>query len=186
MIKVGLYFGSFNPLHVGHMAVAEYAMSEAKLDQLWFVPSPQNPLKEVSDFLTYDERCQMIRDAIKGKDNFCLTTIEEDLPSPNYTVQTLHALSLLYSQCEFYLIIGADNWASFDAWYGYRRILLRWKLIIYPRSGFTVSEDTLPQGSIYLAGAPEIDVSSSEIREAIKSQKDLRHKLPNPANWENL
>ncbi len=180
---VGLFFGSFNPIHVGHMAVANYIVEETELSELWLLPSPMNPLKNSTELLPYNVRCQLISEAIAGDKRIKLNTIERTLPSPHYTILALQALSVLHPDHLFHLIIGADNWSQFDRWYAYSRILLTWPLIIYPRRGHEINEADLPPGSIYLKQAPQIEISSTAIRASYLSNKDYRHWLPNPESW---
>ena len=148
----GLFFGSFNPMHIGHLALANYLTEYTPIRQLWFVPSPLNPLKNT----------------------------QELLPSPHYTIRTLRALSMLYPHHRFALLIGADNWQSFDRWKDHHRLMAKYELIIYPRFGYEVDDTTLPTGCRYIHDAPRIEISSTQIRTSILEGKDLRYWLPLP------
>lgn len=183
---IGLFFGSFNPIHIGHMAIANYVLEEAGLEEVWLLPSPMNPLKTSDELLPYDLRCRMIVETIDGDARFRLNTIEQKLPSPHYTILALQALSVLHQDCQFFLVIGADNWLNFDHWYAHSRILLGWPLIVYPRPSVEVEPSSLSNGSIYLAHAPLLEISSSIIRSAFLLGKDYRYWLPQPQNWSLL
>lgn len=184
--KIGLYFGSFNPIHIGHMAIANYVANECGLEEVWLLPSPLNPLKSNCQLLPYELRCEMIRSAIGDDKRFRINTIEQSLPSPHFTVHTLQALTVLYPDCKFSLVLGGDNWSSFRKWHAYSRIMLSWDLIVYPRPHEELDKSTLPYSATYLDGAPLFEISASDIRTAFLDGKDLRHWLPNPAYWERL
>lgn len=176
----GLFFGSFNPMHIGHLALANYLTEYTPIRQLWFVPSPLNPLKNIQELLPYDLRCELIEQAIRKDIRFQVLRIEELLPSPHYTIRTLRALSMLYPHHRFALLIGADNWQSFDQWKDHHRLMAKYELIIYPRFGYEVDDTTLPTGCRYIHDAPRIEISSTQIRTSILEGKDLRYWLPLP------
>lgn len=184
--NIGLYLGSFNPIHIGHMAIANYVANECGLDEVWLLPSPLNPLKTQKDLLPYDLRCEMIAKAIGDDPRFKLNLLEQRLPSPHFTVHTLQALTVLYPECKFFLIVGGDNWTSFKQWHAYSRIMLSWDLIVYPRPKDIIDKSALPHSAIYLEDAPLFDISASTIREAYLKGKDLRHWLPNPEYWNKI
>jgi nicotinate-nucleotide adenylyltransferase len=181
-MHIGLFFGSFNPIHIGHMALANYMVEFTDMDQVWFVISPHNPLKQKSSLLNQDQRLYMVNVAIEDCPNFRSSNIEFSLPQPSYTVNTLAHLKEKYPQHTFSLIIGQDNLATFDKWKNHEQILEKHKLFVYPRKDAGASKfDAHP--NVVLTGAPIIDISSTFIREAIKSKKDIRHFLP-PKAWE--
>ena len=160
----GLFFGSFNPMHIGHLALANYLTEYTPIRQLWFVPSPLNPLKNTQELLPYDLRCELIEQAIRKDIRFQVLRIEELLPSPHYTIRTLRALSM----------------QSFDRWKDHHRLMAKYELIIYPRFGYEVDDTTLPTGCRYIHDAPRIEISSTQIRTSILEGKDLRYWLPLP------
>lgn len=183
-MHIGLFFGSFNPIHVGHMALANYMVEFTDMEQVWFVISPHNPLKEKASLLNQNQRLYMVNVAIEDDARFKSSTIEFDLPQPSYTINTLVHLKEKYPQHTFSLIIGQDNLESFHKWKNYEEILKKYKLYVYPRPGAKSSE--LEQHpNVVLTQAPFIDISSTFIRDAIKKKKDVRHYLPEKA-WQYI
>ncbi len=183
-MHVGLFFGSFNPIHVGHMALANYMVEFTDMEQVWFVISPHNPLKEKASLLNQNQRLYMVNVAIEDDARFKSSTIEFDLPQPSYTINTLVHLKEKYPQHTFSLIIGQDNLENFHKWKNYEEILKKYKLYVYPRPGAKSSE--LEQHpNVVLTQAPFIDISSTFIRDAIKKKKDVRHYLPEKA-WQYI
>ena len=173
----GLYFGSFNPVHLGHMAIANYLVEFTEIDQLWFVISPQNPLKKkqtlLHDFYRYD-----LLEIALGKDNrFRISDIEFRLPKPSYTIDTLTYLKEQNPNKEFVLIMGSDNLQSFHKWKNYEYIATNYTRYIYPRPE-SENIDYNKHKNIRLVDAPLIEISSSFIRNAIAQGKDIRHFLP--------
>lgn len=175
--KVGIFGGSFNPIHIGHLALANYLCEFGGLDAVWFLVSPQNPLKQHDDLLDDASRLELTRLAIQGYDKFCVSDFEFGLSRPSYTVHTLRALKEAYPENEFYLIIGSDNWKVFNLWHDPQQIIAENKLIVYPRPGFTVEAKELPP-QVRLVKAPLLDVSSTFIREGLRQGKDIRFFLP--------
>lgn len=187
--RVCLYFGSFNPLHRGHTALAAYALEQLEFDRVWLVLSPLNPLKEARDQLPWSTRRALLLEAISGYRGLELCPIEVDLPEPHYTVRTIRALELLHPQLEFALLIGADNLLILPRWYAYERLLSTIPLYVYPRPDYPLGE--LPEWTnlgrvTYCADAPQCTISSTEIRLAIRSGLDVRHLLACPSSWERL
>lgn len=172
---VGIYSGSFNPVHIGHVALCDYLVQEGFVDEVWLIRSPLNPLKvETAQKLAPDaDRAEMLRIAIEGHAGLKVSTIEDDLPRPNYSIITFHALEEQYPEHEFHLIIGADNWLLFDRWRAYDEFLSRYHLIVYPRPGYSLTaSDRLRFGAdaierVRFVDAPQYDISSTEIRQAI-------------------
>ena len=175
--KIGIYSGSFNPIHIGHLALANWLCEYTELAEIWFVVSPQNPFKMQQELLPDEFRLQMVYDAIGDYPRFRVSDVELRLPRPSYTIDTLTALSRLHPDCEFHLIIGSDNWAHFGSWKMAGEILARYNLIIYPRPGYPMPE-VAPTTSIRLVEAPVLEISSSYIRTAIAEGRDLRFFLP--------
>lgn len=174
---IGLFFGSFNPVHIGHMAIAEYIYEFSDIDQLWFVVSPQNPLKRRKNLLADHHRLEMVYLAIDDDPRFRVSDIEFHMPKPSYTVDTLAYFSGKYPDYEFVMILGADNLVSFDKWKNCELLAEKYKRLVYPRHG--VSEEEMKKHkNIEVIPAPKIEVSSSFIREAIKDGKRVRYFLP--------
>lgn len=181
-MHIGLFFGSFNPIHIGHMAIANYMVEFTDMEQLWFVVSPQNPLKEKKTLLGQNQRLYMVNVAVEDYPKFKSCTIEFDLPQPSYTVNTLAHLKEKYPQHTFSLIIGQDNLVTFDKWKNYEEILKQFKLYVYPRPNCGESKfDRHP--NVIFTKAPMMDISSTFIRDAIKNKKDVSLFLPAKA-WE--
>ncbi|MDP1745702.1 MAG: nicotinate (nicotinamide) nucleotide adenylyltransferase [Bacteroidota bacterium] len=173
-MKVGLFFGSFNPIHAGHLVLANYMLEYTDLERIWFVVSPHNPLKKKSTLLDEKQRLQMVDLAIGDNIKLKASNIEFNLPQPSYTIVTLTYLKEKYPQHEFVLIMGADNLESFHKWKNYEEILKHHQLYIYPRpesDGGSLKDH--PQ--IKLVNAPLMEISSTAIRQAIKEKKDMRY-----------
>lgn len=174
-MRIGIYSGSFNPVHLGHIALCDYLVAQGVVDEVWLIRSPLNPLKaNAAQILAPDaDREAMLRLSIDGHERLQVCTIEDDLPRPNYSIQTFHALEERWPEHEFHLIVGADNWLVFDRWRAYTELLNRYHLIVYPRPGYELSqEEQLRLGeealrNVRFVEAPQYDVSSTEIREAI-------------------
>jgi nicotinate-nucleotide adenylyltransferase len=175
-MKVGLFFGSFNPVHIGHLIIADYIVEFTDLNQLWFVISPQNPLKKKSALLEDHKRRTLLEIAIEGDDRFRICDIEFKLPVPSYTIDTLVNLKERYPGNEFILIMGYDTLLTFHKWKNHAVIEENYKRYVYPRSGYEgeISENL----NIRLINAPRIDISSTFIRRAIAAKHDIRHFLP--------
>ncbi len=179
-MKVGLFFGSFNPIHTGHMIIANLAYEFAQLDEVWFVVSPQNPFKKSKTLLHEFDRIDLVRAAIKDDFHFRASDIEFTLPKPSYTIDTLTVLAEKHPSHEFSLIIGADNLASFSKWKNYDKILEYFGLIVYPRPNSKVSElENHP--AVRLIEAPEIDISATLIRKMVKAGKSIKYLVPDGA-----
>ena len=183
-MKVGLFFGSFNPVHAGHLVLANYMLEYTDLERIWFVVSPHNPLKKKSTLLDEKQRLQMVDLAIGDNIKLKASNIEFNLPQPSYTIVTLTYLKEKYPQHEFVLIMGADNLESFHKWKNYEEILKHHQLYIYPRpesDGGKLKDH--PQ--IKLINAPLMEISSTAIRQAIKEKKDMRYFMPE-AVWQYI
>ncbi|MBN1145038.1 MAG: nicotinate-nucleotide adenylyltransferase [Bacteroidales bacterium] len=175
-MKTGLYFGSFNPVHIGHLAIANYMIEFTDLDQLWFVISPLNPLKKQASLLEDHKRRSMLEIAVENDDRFRVCDIEFRMPKPSYTIDTLTWLKELHPATEFVLIMGSDGLPTFQKWKNYKIIEAQYKRYIYPRPGYPVEPDKHP--NILIADAPQMEISSTFIREALRSKHDIRHFLP--------
>ncbi|MBP7507113.1 MAG: nicotinate-nucleotide adenylyltransferase [Prolixibacteraceae bacterium] len=175
-MKVGLFFGSFNPIHIGHTAIANYIIEFSDLDKIWFVVSPQNPLKNKASLLSDYQRLEMVNLAIKDDLRFKACDIELKLPKPSYTINTLTYLKEKYPSYEFVLIIGSDNYINLHKWKNYEILTSEYSFIVYPRPGFGCESHNL-NGKFTIINAPQIEISSSFIRSAIASKKDIRYFL---------
>jgi len=188
-MKIGLFFGSFNPIHIGHLAIANYMVAFTDMQQLWFVISPQNPLKEKKSLLPAIHRLQLVRESIADDTRFKASNIEFSLPQPSYTINTLTYLKEKHPQQEFALIIGADNLKTFHKWKNYEEILNQYQLYVYPRSSVmeegTKDAEKLEMWSnhpkVKWINAPLMEISSTFIRDSIRNKKDIRHFLPDAA-----
>jgi len=178
--KIGLFFGSFNPIHIGHLVIAEYMAEFTGLDKVWFVISPQNPLKQEKSLLPEKQRLQMVRLAIEFDNRFKASTVEFDLPRPSYTINTLTYLKEKYPKQEFALIMGADNLTTLHKWKNYERLLEDYEIYVYPRKESFTIPAYANRPNIHITGAPVMEISSTFIRKAIKEKKDVRHMMPVP------
>jgi nicotinate-nucleotide adenylyltransferase len=173
MIKTGLFFGSFNPIHIGHLAIANYMVELAGLDQVWFVISPQNPLKKKNTLLADYHRLELINLAIGEHPKYKVSDIELKLPKPSYTIDTLTYIKEKHPANEFVLIMGSDGLATFNKWKNYKEIIKNYTRYIYPRPG--MDPDEIKQAeNVVVVEAPLIEISSTFIRQAIKEKKDIR------------
>jgi len=184
MIKTGLYFGSFNPIHVGHMAIANYMVEYTDIDQLWFVVSPQNPLKKKKTLLDDYQRLELVNRAIGDDLRFRASKVEFNLPKPSYTIDTLTYLSEKYPTHQFFILMGTDNLENIHKWKNADILLANYDLIVYPRPGFN-PESVQKYPRVQLANAPLMEISSTFIRDSIKAGKDIRHFLPT-RSWDYL
>ena len=181
MKKVGLYFGTFNPIHIGHLIIANYMAEFSYLDEVWFVVTPKSPFKVKKSLLDNHHRYQMVLEAIEDYDKLKVSTIEFNLPQPNYTVDTLVHLQEKYAEgYQFSLIMGEDNLKSFHKWKNYEVILDQYQVVVYPRisEGETTNE-LLHHSKIHQIDAPIVEISSTFVRKAISQGKDVRPMLPN-------
>jgi len=179
-MKTGLYFGSFNPIHIGHLAIANFMIEFSELEQLWFVVSPQNPLKEKKSLLKDYHRLEMVRLAVEDDDRFRASNIEFKLPTPSYTIDTLVYLEEKNPGREFQLVMGADGLRTFHKWKHANLIVEKYHRLIYPRPGVDMNAVSgLPNATV--VEAPMMEISSSFIRKAIREGKDIRHLVPSKA-----
>lgn len=192
-MKVGLYFGTFNPIHVGHLVIANYMAEYTDLDQVWMVVSPQNPLKKKSSLLADFHRLAIVKAAIEDNSKLKASDIEFKLAKPSYTVTTLTYLAEKYPDHEFSLIMGEDNLRTLHKWFNYEAILKNHQFYVYPRVLTEQEEDEVEQiGSrpdnlfrelpnVHICNeAPVMKVSASFVRNAIKEGKDVRYLLTEP------
>ena len=168
-MRIGIYGGSFNPIHKGHTQLAASIVAQGLVDELWLMVSPLNPLKsgEVSDIAEYEHRLKMAELATEGIEGVNVSDFERHLPLPSYTINTLGELQKAYPEHEFVLVIGADNWEQFPRWYHADEIIEKYHILIYRRPGCEIDETTLP-ASVQVVDTPLYDVSSTQIRESVK------------------
>lgn len=183
-MKVGLFFGSFNPIHVGHLIIANHMLEYTDLEKIWFIVSPHNPLKQKSSLLPEKQRLQMVSIAIGDNNKMKASNIEFNLPQPSYTINTLAHLKEKYPKNDFALIMGCDNLENFHKWKNYEEILKEHDLYVYPRPDCKGSE-FMKHKRVKLIQAPLMDLSSTAIRNAIKEKKDVRYFVA-PAVWEYM
>ena len=176
-MKVGLYFGSFNPVHIGHLAIANYIVEFTDIDQLWFVLSPQNPLKKKTSLLDDYNRYELLKKAIGEDNSYEICDIELRLPKPSYTIDTLTYLKERNPGFNFILIMGADVLATFNKWKNHEEIAKNYQRYIYPRRG-SENINLNEHKNIKVIDAPLIEISSSFIRSALKQGKSVRYFLP--------
>jgi len=182
-MRTAIFSGSFNPIHIGHLMLANYIVEYEEVDEFWFVPSPQNPLKEQSELPNDELRLEMLHLAVGEYARFRVCDIEFSLPKPSYSIHTLNTLKNKYPEREFILIIGADNWVIFDQWKDYQSILDNYKVWIYPRPGYDLTESKVPiPPSVKVLSSPIFDISSTAIRKAVSEGKDMKAFLPHPVH----
>ncbi len=175
--KTGLFFGSFNPVHNGHLILANYMAEFTDLDEVWFVVSPHNPLKEKKSLLADHHRLYLTRLAVEDEKKLHVTDIEFKMPRPSYTIDTLAWLSEKYPDKDFVLISGTDIFKSFHKWKNYKTILEYYSIYVYPRPGSDLGDyDSFE--NIKLFNAPLMEISSSFIRNGIKQKKNMRFWMP--------
>ena len=177
-MHIGLFFGSFNPIHVGHLIIAEAALNHTGIDRLWMIVSPQNPFKKKANLLSEYNRLRMAELGIGDNIHMQASNIEFHLPKPSYTIDTLTYLRDKYPDYEFSLIMGQDNLLHFHKWKNYEAILNYYKVYVYPRGNDapTTELDTHPNVSFFKA--PLLDISATYIRETIRDDKSIRYLVP--------
>ena len=175
-MKIGLFFGSFNPIHNGHLIIANYIAFSGFVDQVWFVLSPQNPLKPQSELLNEYHRQYMLQSAIDGENRLRCCTIEFNLPKPSYTIDTLTYLKDKYPQHQFTIIIGSDSFRNIKKWKNSELLLKEFSFIIYNRPGYEIEENL--NKNIIVLNAPLLDISSTGIREMIRDNKSIKFLVP--------
>jgi nicotinate-nucleotide adenylyltransferase len=190
MTRIGLYFGSFNPVHIGHIAIAGYMTEFAGLDQVWFVVSPQNPLKKKETLLADHHRLYMAQLAIGDNLRLKASDIEFKLPVPSYTIDTLTYLNEKYPKNDFCLVMGEDNLYTLHKWKNADELIRNYPIYVYPRpdsgkSSSTLLDKILSTADIHSVNAPMMDISGTFIREGIKEKKDMSYFLP-PAVWKYI
>lgn len=172
-MNIGLYFGSFNPIHTGHLIIASHVVNSTNLDEVWFVVSPQNPFKKSQGLLNEHHRLHLINTAIEGEHKLKASSVEFKLPKPSYTIDTLTYLSEKYPKHQFTIIMGSDGFRNIDKWKNAETLLKNYKILIYKRPGFEVNNSAA--ADIKILDAPLLEISSTHIRELIKKGKSIRY-----------
>lgn len=176
--RIGIFGGSFNPIHMGHICLTRQILIQASLDEIWFVVSPLNPFKQnVTNLLPDDARLELTREALKGEHKLVVSDYEFGLPRPSYMWNTLAHLSSDYPQYSFYLIIGADNWLAFDRWARHEFIQQHYHILVYPRKGYSVDAATLPP-HVRLVPTQLYPFSSTDIRAMVRQGKSIKGLVP--------
>lgn len=183
MKKIGLYFGTFNPIHIGHLILANHFAETTDLDEVWLVVTPQNPMKRKDSILDNHHRLELVYKATYDYPKLRPSDIEFGLPMPNYTINSLTHIEEKHPDKQFVLLMGEDNLVSFPKWKNYELILDRYELYVYPRkTDRTIPKPFQNNPKINLIDAPQIELSSSAIRKAIKANQNIRPLLP-PESW---
>ncbi len=182
-MKIGLFFGSFNPMHIGHKVIASYMVEFTDLEKVCFVVSPQNPLKQKQTLLDQHHRLMIIRMEVEDNPKLQVSDIEFKMTLPSYTIDTLVRLKEEHSENEYALIMGADNLQNFHKWKNYKQILADYSVYVYPRQGIEISGN---HENIHIVkGVPQMEISASFIRDSIKQKKDVSYLMPEKA-WQYI
>lgn len=179
-MKIGLLFGSFNPIHIGHLCVAEMALESGHIDMVWFIVSPESPYKTGTGTLApAKERLEMVRKAAEYNSNFSVSDIEFHLEKPSYTYKTLEALKKLNPGCEFHFICGTDVYTDIPTWHGGKEVIDACQFLVYPRnSTINYTPEIMADKTKFLNGVPSLEISATFLREQIKNGKTTMHLLP--------
>ncbi len=175
-MNIGLYFGSFNPIHTGHLILASYVYEETPLDKIWFVLSPQNPFKDEKNLLNEYDRLHLTNLAIEDDSRFRASDIEFNLPKPSFTVHTLTYLEEKFPYEKFSIIMGSDSYKNLTHWKNYEHLIENYPIVVYKRPGFDVEE--IPNSQTLVLDAPLLDISATRIRTMIKENKSIRYMVP--------
>lgn len=179
MKNIGLYFGTFNPIHIGHLIIANHMAEYSNLDEVWLVVTPHNPMKKKSSLLADHHRFQMVEMALENYSKLKASKIEFNLPQPNYTINTLIHLEEKYPKQKFSLIMGKDNLQSFKKWKNYEVILERYDIYVYPRIYNNQKDaELINHKQVHLVDAPIVELSSTFIRKGIETNKNIQPLLP--------
>ncbi|MBR5031027.1 MAG: nicotinate-nucleotide adenylyltransferase [Muribaculaceae bacterium] len=178
MSRIGIFGGSFNPIHVGHALIASHIVESGVIDSLWLMVSPQNPLKENADLESDYHRLRMTELVSRRIENVTTSAFEFNLPKPSYTIDTLSALQAKFPDDEFYLVIGADNWCVFDRWKAGEEIISKFHILIYPRHGYHIVIPEKYSDRVTVVAAPIIEVSSTQVRERLAEMKSVSFYVP--------
>ena len=174
--KIGLFFGSFNPIHIGHTAIANYILEYSDLSEIWFIVTPQNPFKKDENLINEHFRLEMTKISIADDPRFKASDIEFNLPKPSFTINTLQELNRLYPSNIFVLLMGSDNIINLNKWKDADKIIGNYEIIVYPRQGYPISATDLPPNT-KIIDAPIMEISSTMIRNSLKAGKKLSYFL---------
>ncbi len=177
-MKIGLYFGSFNPIHNGHLIIANYIANNSELEQVWLVVSPQNPFKKSAVLLNEYDRLFLARIAVEDEPRLKVSDVEFKLPQPSYTIDTLIYLEEKFPQNEFSIIMGSDSYQNLHKWKNTDLILKKYSIIVYERPGHKIREEEIKGTRIKLLKAPLLEISATTIRQNIKRGKSIRYLVP--------
>lgn len=177
-MKVGLYFGSFNPIHHGHLIIANYMLQHSELDQVWFIISPQNPLKVNDTLLNEYHRLYLVQLAIEGESRLKASDIEFRLPRPSYTIDTLTYLSEKYPDYAFAVILGSDSFQNLPRWKNYKYLLDHFPIYVYKRPGHEISPSQNIPSTVIFMNAPLLEISATHIRKNLKEGRSIRYLVP--------
>lgn len=175
-MKIGLFFGSFNPIHNGHLIIANHILNETALEKVWFIISPQNPFKQTSSLLNTYDRLHLVNRAVENDNRIKGSDIEFHLPKPSYTSATLAYLKEKYPGYEFSIIIGSDSFQNLSKWKNYETIIHNYELIIYKRPGFEIINNI--GARVLIMDAPLLEISATYIRELVKENKSIKYLVP--------
>lgn len=183
-MNVGLYFGSFNPIHIGHLIIANHILNETNLQKVWFVLSPHNPFKHSATLLNEFDRLHLVQKAVEGDDRLKASDIEFSLPKPSYTSHTLAYLKEKYPAYDFSIIMGSDSFQNLGKWKNAEAIIYHYPILVYERPGFPV-ENTVG-ANIQVMNAPLLEISATHIREAVQQGKSIKYLVPDSVEREIL
>jgi nicotinate-nucleotide adenylyltransferase len=175
-MKIGLYFGSFNPIHIGHLIIASHVANYTDVQQVWFVVSPQNPLKPSASLLNEYNRLHLVQLAVENNPQMKVSDVEFKLPKPSYTIDTLTYLAEKYPNHQFSIVMGSDSFSNLSHWKNYLLLIKEYEFIIYQRPGVLFTNPL--NANVSVVKAPLLDISATEIRNAIKTGKSIRYLLP--------
>jgi nicotinate-nucleotide adenylyltransferase len=181
-MKIGLYFGSFNPIHVGHLIIANHVLNSTNIKRIWIIISPQNPFKSEDNLLNEMKRLSLVKKCISGDRRLLASNVEFKLPRPSFTVKTLFHLRKKYPQHNFSIIMGSDSFLGLHEWKNFQSIIDNHEIYIYRRQGFEVYNKT--KARIKILDAPTLEVSSTSIRELIRTGKSIRYLVPDQGREE--
>ena len=181
-MNIGLYFGSFNPIHSGHLIIASHIISNSNLDELWFVVSPQNPFKSQATLLNENHRLHLLKTAVEGEQKLKVSNVEFRLPKPSYTINTLTYLTEKYPNHTFSIIMGSDSFLNLENWKNFQTLINNHLVYVYKRPGFEVLNKF--NANIIILKAPLLEISSTHIRELIRNGKSIRYLVPDSVKEE--
>ena len=175
-MNIGLYFGSFNPIHHGHLIIASHLINETDLNEVWLIVSPQNPFKNAAGLLNEQHRYHLVQTALEQETKIRASNIEFKLPKPSYTVNTLTYLKEKYPQHQFHIVMGSDGFQNINKWHNASVIIENYPIYIYKRPGFEITENF--GAAVKILNAPLLEISSTHIRKLIKEKKSIRYLVP--------